>query len=177
MKPAMLGSVAIGLALTYVIGYHGMYTHHNKRAQQIEAQIVQEQTQRKAKEEVAALLKQMEQSREQFSPSPDAAWLVREAVSLGRKAGLELKTISQEDPKKVQQFTYLSANLRFTATYHQLGTFLDYLERSGRFIRIDRLEINEPQKEGGSAPVEVVLSTLYLPPEVGDLTSATSQKR
>ena len=167
MKPALLGGLAIGLALTYFIGYHGLYARQRERVQKIQAQVTQEQADRKAKEEVAALLRQIDLYREQLSPTADTSWLVREAVELGHKAGVELKNLSQDSPEKFDQFTRLSVHLRFTATYHQLGTFLDYLERAGHFLRVDHLDLTVPEEERSPASIELVLSTLYLEPANG----------
>ena len=165
MKPTFLVGV-IGLALTGVIGYHGLYVRQQERAHLIHAQAEQEQAKQDTQQELASLLIQIEQYRKRLPPEPDPSWLVREAVAFGQKAGLELTTIAKESPQQFQQFTRLAISVQFTATYHQLGTFLDYLESSDRFIRVEHLEMSSPKETEGKASIRLVLSTVYLPPLV-----------
>ena len=163
MKPTLLIGV-MGVVLGGLIGYHGIYVRHAEQARLIQSQIAQEQTDQHMQAEAAVLLTQIEQYRKRLPEEPDPSWLVREAVELGQKAGLELTTISQESPKPFAQFVRLAITLHFTATYHQLGTFLDYLEGSDRFIRVDHLNLQSSKDGSGPASVELTLSTFYLPP-------------
>lgn len=171
MKPTLLIGV-IGLALTGWIGYHGIYARQQERVHLIQAQVAQEQANQDAQQQVATLLAQIEQYHKRLPPEPDPSWLVREAVAIGQKAGLELTTITKESPQQFQQFTRLAINLHFTATYHQLGTFLDHLEQSDHFIRVEHLAVNGPQEARGPASVELVLSTIYLQPVVSGAGAA-----
>ena len=174
MKPALLIGV-IGLALTGLLGYHG-YKRQQERARLIQTQIGQEQANQEAQAEVAALAQQIEQYRAQLSPEPDPSWLARNVTALGRKAGLELTTITQESPQPFAQFTRLAVNLNFSANYHQLGTFFDDLEQSDSFIRVEHLDVSSPKETGGRAVVHVVLSTLYLPPVFAEADASGSRR-
>ena len=176
MKPTLLVGV-IGVVLGGLIGYHGIYARHAEQRRLIYAQIAQEQTDQQMQAEGAALLTQIEQYRKRLPEEPDPSWLVREAVELGQKAGLELTTISQESPKPFAQFVRLAIILQFTATYHQLGTFLDYLEGSERFIRVDHLDLQSPRDASGPASVGLTLSTFYLPPFSVAEAAASSRKK
>ncbi len=166
MKPPLVLAV-IGLALTGLVGYHGIHGRQQERVQLIQAQIAQEQANRQVQQDVAALLDQVEQYRKRLPSEPEPSWLVREAVALGRKAGLELATITQESPQQFQQFTRLAISLEFKASYHALGTFLDYIEQSDAFIRAERLVLSKPGDEDGVTSVSLVLSTIHLPPVAG----------
>lgn len=163
---------AIGLALTGFFGYHTIYARQQERVRVIQAQIAARQADRKAQEDVAALLAQFEKYRQGLPDEPDPSWLANKAMTIGQRAGLELTTISQESPQPFQQFTRLTVKLEFTATYHQVGTFLDELERSGHFIRVDALELGAPSSAGGAGKVYVLLSTFYVP-DASELLAAS----
>jgi Tfp pilus assembly protein PilO len=115
--------------------------------------------------DVAALLEEFEQYRKRLPPEPDSSWLVREAVALGHEVGVTLSTISIAAPQPYQQFTRLSVTLQLRASYHQLGTFLDHLERSDRYLHIDSVSIsNRSHETSDLATIRLALSTVYLPP-------------
>ncbi len=156
---------AIGLvALNYMIGYHMFYAGGKEQGRLIRAQVTQEQANQQAQANVADLLRQIDQHRKRLPQEPSASSLAREVMARGKDAGLEIHTISQESPQPLKQFTRLSVDLKFTATYHQLGTFLDYLERSGTFIRVDHLEVENVKDPSAPSLVQLSLSTFYVPP-------------
>ena len=157
------------------VGYYGVNAKATEQARVISAQSAQAQATQQAREEAAALLKQIEQYRKRLPPTPDPSWLIREALKLGKDAGLELTTINQESPQALQQFTRLSIGLQFSATYHELGTFLDQIERSEHFIRVERLEVSNPDEEGKAA-VRLGLSTIYVPPVLGQDSPSPSRR-
>ena len=55
-----------------------------------------------------------------------------------------------------------SATVQITASYHQLGTFLDQIEQSDRFITVERISMGYARDEGLPS-IRVAPSTLYLP--------------
>ena len=167
MKPTMLVGV-MAVALSGFVGYHMVYVPQQGRARVIRTQIAARQADQHTRAEAAALLEQLERYRQRLPAEPDPSWLVNEVVALGQKAGVELTTISQDDPQSFQQFTRLSITLQFVATYHQLGQFLDALEQADHFIQVERLELggsrDAPQGASGAGMVRLVLSTFYVPP-------------
>ena len=157
---------ALGLALTGLVSYNLVHVPQRRAAELIRQQIAEEQKHRQAQVEVSALLKEVEQHRTQMPPEPDPAWLVQKVVELGREAGVQLTGISQDVPQRVGEFTRLSVAVEITASYHQLGTFLDQLEQSDGFIRVERIDISpswQQREDGGLGAIRLVLSTLYLP--------------
>ncbi len=158
----------IVLVLGGMIGYHAIYLPQQEEVASIKQQMEQERLTQRAQQDVNALLKQFDQYRGRLAPEPQTSWLVQEVVRLGQQAGLQLTTINQESPQAVKAFTRLSATLQFTTTYHQLGAFLDALERSGHFIRTERVTIGQAQPDGKAA-MQVTLSSLYVPPPVKGL--------
>jgi len=95
----------------------------------------------------------------------DPSWLAREVVALAQAAGLQPGSIVQEAPQPVGPFTRLVVNLQLMASYHQLGEFVDAVERSERFIHVERLHI-ERVREDETATIQLTLSTMVLPPVV-----------
>ena len=154
----------IGVALAGLFGYHGIYAPKQEQVRVIQAQITEEQTNQQAQMTVAGLLLQLEQYRKQLAPEPDTSWLVREVVALSKRAGVQLTTINQDAPESLQKFTRLGVSLQFSASYHQIGLFIDELERSDHFFHIDRFVIGHPAQEGKSSTVQLTVSTLYVPP-------------
>lgn len=154
----------IGVALAGLFGYHGIYAPKQEQVRVIQAQIADEQTNQQAQVNVAGLLQQVEQYRKRLAPEPDTSWLVREVVALSKGVGVQLSAINQDAPQVFQKFTSLSISLQFSASYHQVGQFLDALERSERFLHVDRLDMGNSMEDGKSVIVRLAVSTLYVPP-------------
>ena len=155
--------VGIGVASVVLIGYHGLYAGQRKRVELIRGYVAQEQADQQATSNVAVLLAQLEQYRRRLAPEPDTSWLVKQVVSVSQDAGVQLASITQETPEAQQEFTRLTIHLQFSSNYHQLGQFLDRLEHAPPFIRVDRLEVTEPEGGHGPAMIGLVLSTFYVP--------------
>lgn len=154
----------IGVALAGLFGYHGIYASQQEQVRVIQAKITEEQTDQQAQTRAAGSLQQLEQYRKRLAPEPDTSWLVREIVALSKRAGVQLATINHDAPQAINKFTRLSVTLQFAASYHQVGSFLDELERSERFFHIDHLQITHPAEEETPPAIQLVVSTLYVPP-------------
>ena len=164
MKPSFLVG-AIGVALSGLLGYHFIYARSQGQASVIQAQITEQQANQKAQAEVGALLRDVERYRKRLPAEPEPSWLVRETVALARNVGLELASISPESPQVGPQVTRLVIAVQFDATYHELGAFLDQIERSGHFLRIENIRLGGPTARAPErTTVSMSLSTLYLPP-------------
>ena len=166
MKPGFWMS-AIGLAFLAAVGHHFIYLPQQAEVASIHAQITQEYATQQTQADVAKLLEQVEPYRSRLPSEPDPSWVVQEAATLAHRTGVELTTITQEAPQPFGRLTRIAVTLQLLASYHQLGAFLDELERSDHFIRVERLEMNPTTEQGGQVPVDVVLSTVSLPPTHG----------
>ena len=155
----------IVLVLGGMIGYHAIYLPQQEEVASIQRQMEQERLTQRAQRDVDELLKQFAQYRGRLAPEPETSWLVQEVVRLGQQAGLQLTTINQESPQAFKAFTRLSATLQFTSSYHQLGGFVDALERSGHFIRTERVSMGQVHPDGKAA-MQVPVSSLYVPSPV-----------
>lgn len=166
--PWLLGAV-VGLVLGYLVGYNNLYARQQGQVRLTQRLIAQEQADQEAQQQVTALLDQIERYRAQLPPEPNPSWLVDQAVTAGRAAGIEFSSISPQPAQAGKFFTRLSAGFKFSATYHQLGEFLDQLERSGSYVRVESLDVNRTRTLQAGAPiVDITLSTLHVP-AAGDL--------
>ncbi len=163
MKPIVIGMVA-GLALGSLVGYNKFYASQQNRVRLIRQQLAQEKTDQQARKDTADLINQVEQYQAQLPSEPDPSWLVREAMAAGQKAGIDITSISQQNPETGKQATALSVVLQINGTYHQLGRFLDELEHAKHFIRVDQVSVSSLHGDGDKPSIQVTLSTLYLPP-------------
>jgi Tfp pilus assembly protein PilO len=135
-----------------------------RRVSLIQAQVAQEQATQEMQQAVAALLDDLEAQRRQLPQEPDPSWLVREVVAVAQQSGVQLTTITQEPVQPFDQYTRLGVTLQLNASYHQLGAFLDELERSPAFIRVERIGLTRGVEDDKPAVIQVRLSTVYVPP-------------
>ena len=175
MKPMVVGA-AVGLVLAYLVGYNTIYARQRGQAQVIRQQIVQEQKDQRIQHETATVLQQMERYHTQLPQEPDPSWLVHEAMAASQQAGVDIASIQQDNPQVGKQFTRLAITLQFRATYHQLGAFLDRLERSGSFIRVDQLGVGTSKGESKKPSVQLTLSTIYVPSALTSDVAALAEK-
>ena len=161
MKPTLL-IAAVGVALAAFVGYNFIYAPQRNQVGLIRGQIAEERATQQRQAEVAGLLEQLERYRKRLPQEPDPSWLVREAVELTEKVGVQVTTITPDAPKTLGQFTRLGVALQVIATYHQLGNLLDEIERSEHFLQVERMTVSRAD-EGRPASVSLTLSTLYVP--------------
>ena len=162
MRPSRAVGI-IGLAFISLFGYHRIQGWHQQQGRAIEAQISQEQAAQRILTELSSLQQRVARYRQRLPEEAEASWLVKAIVALAQEAGVQLTKIAPETPHANRQFTRLAVNVEFTASFHQLGTFLDRLERAEPFIRIERLQVAPPQSSKEAATIRAVFSTLYIP--------------
>jgi Tfp pilus assembly protein PilO len=162
MRPLFL-LAGIGVAIAVLIGYNAIYVPHQAQVRLTHNQIAEEQASQQMQAEVAALLGQVERSRKRLPEEPDPSVLVHDVATLAQQAGVQLTSITREPPEELPPFTHLTVRLQGTASYHQLGVFLDALERADRFLRVERLDVGE-SKGRGPATIQMVVGTFFVPP-------------
>ena len=163
-KPAFLLGVIV-VAITSSIAYTVFYNPYQKQVQLIRVQKTQERANQRTQADVAALLTTIEAYRKRLPKERVSSWVVSETVALAQKDGVQITNINQEDPQEFPGFTRLTADLQFTASYHQLGAFLDDIEHGVHFIRVDRVTLSRTatKKDEGTASIKLAFSTIYLP--------------
>ena len=164
----------IGIAISLVIGYYGIYVPKHNEVRLIHEQSAQQQLHQQTEMEIADLLQQIERYHKRLPEEADPSWLVKQVMEFAEKDGIQLMSIVQGSPETAEQFTRLAVNLQFSASYHQLGGFLDHIERAIQFIRIEQLQVDRSDDEG-VAPVQLTLSTLFLPPLLPSASAPSSQ--
>ncbi|MBI2094225.1 MAG: type 4a pilus biogenesis protein PilO [Candidatus Omnitrophica bacterium] len=163
MKPQLLFA-SIGIVVGVLIGYNFIYMPHQQQVQKIHRQIADEQKRQNASAQVASSLLRLESYRKRLPPEAASSWLIDQVLSASKVAGCSLSAIEPEAPQPyLQQLVRIGVRLQLKATYHQLGVFLDELERSGYWIRTEDLKISQAPQEGGAAYVQMTLGSLYLP--------------
>lgn len=180
LHPAVLLG-AFGIVLTGLVGYNFIHAPQRRQTGRLQAQLAEQQLKQQTVTELAALFQDLERYRERLPAAPDPSAFTQEIVALAQQAGIQLTSINQQPPETVGPLTTIALNVEFSASYHQLGAFIDTLERSHRFIRVNQFsfaggDTAMPQataghdKEPGEPQVSVRLtcSTFYLPPLLPD---------
>ena len=143
-----------------------IYVPQREQVRLSRAQAAGEQAIQQMQAEAAALLAQVERYRKRLPEEADPSVLARDVVELAERSGVQLTSIARGEPEPLHgspNVTLLTVTLTGTSSYHQLGAFLDALERSERFLRVERFEINRPG-DRGPVSLKMSVSTLYAPP-------------
>lgn len=155
------GLVAVVVAVPF--GYNIRRRTHAQLAQ-VRQRIAQEHALQQTQTEIIAAMKQADRYRKRLPSEPNASWLVNEVVALSEQANVPLSTITQSPPQIFPQLTRLAIEIECMVSYHQLGDFLDRLERAEPFIQVEHLEILSKDEQEGALRVRLALSTVYLTP-------------
>ena len=160
----LLGTIIVAFAGFF--GYHKVYRPQQAKLAEYPQVFEHEQADYQAQADVAALAERIESYRRRLSPEADTSWLVNEVVAVANDVGVQVTRIVPDPLRDVQGVTRLGVSLQVSASYHQLGAFLDRIERSPVFIRVDRAELSGGSETASSPErtIQVVLSTLYVPP-------------
>jgi Tfp pilus assembly protein PilO len=159
LSAAILGAAAF-------VGYNMIYVPKRQQVAQIDLQLAEEQQTQQAQADVAKQIEEFETLRKRLPPEPDPSWFTQRVLSIASNAEISLSNISQIEPQTYQGFVHYSLQLAFTAPYHKLGTFVDLVERSDAFIRVERLSVMPPKEPGLPPQIDVVLGTVYAPPVI-----------
>ncbi|MBI4003895.1 MAG: type 4a pilus biogenesis protein PilO [Candidatus Omnitrophica bacterium] len=165
MKQTLLPG-AIIVAFAGFFGYHMVYRPQQVKLAEYPRQLAREQADYQAQADVAALAERVESYRRRLPREGDTSWLVNEVVSVANDVGVQVTRIVPEPPRDFQGVTRLGVSLQVTASYHQVGAFLDRIERGALFIRVDRADLSGASDIHPSSErtIQLVLSTLYVPP-------------
>ena len=157
---------AIIVAFAGFFGYHMVYRPQQAKLAEYPREFEREQVDYQAQADVAALVERLESFRRRLPPKADTSWLVNEVVSVANDVEVQVTRIVPEPPRDLQGMTRLGVSLQVTASYHQLGAFLDRIERAPVFIRVDRADLSGASDTHPSSErtIQLVLSTLYIPP-------------
>ena len=158
----VLGGILV--ASSCLFGYHGIHRHHEVQRQALQETLSTERMAEGAHQQVDAVVRRVERYRDRLAPTPEPSWLVKKVVELAETTGIQLTVIQQRPSERIHGFTRLEIQVAFTASYHELGTFLDEIERADAFIRVDRLGVGASTIDSAELGTSLVLSSYYVPP-------------
>lgn len=160
----LLGTIIVAFAGFF--GYHMVYRPQQAKVAEYPRVLEREQADYQAQADAAALMERVESYRRQLPPEADTSWLVNEVVSVANDVGVQVTRIVPEPPRDLEGVTRLGVSVEVSASYHQLGAFLDRIERAPVFIHVDRADVADASTGDSSSErtIHVVLSTLYIPP-------------
>ena len=156
--------VGIEVLIAVVIGYRGIYAPQQRQVHALTERRTTETQFRQSAEEVAALVQQIERYRARLPQAPDPSWLVQELLDQARTAQIELTSITKDSSQPIGAATRLGVTVRFEASYHHLGRFLEAIERSEKFLRVEHVQVGRADPRGGPVTITLTCSTLVIPP-------------
>ena len=129
----------------------------------VEQAIVQEPQLRQQHRQLAG---EVEKLRTALPSEEELPAVIERLSGLASQTGVKLQLITPSPPASGPAlYKEIPIDIEALAGFHQLGTFLDILERSDRFMRVERLRVAR-QDRGRPAAVQLVISTIYVPPVV-----------
>ena len=152
--PVVMAVIILGIACC--LGYNYIYVPNQERVTAIQAKITLEKATQQSQSEVATLLEELDKYRKRLPPAPDASWLAKQVVQISEQANIQLKSISQENPQINRPFFKLAVNVEFNSGYHELGAFLDLIERAGSYLQVERLDVEKVGSQGRAAPLTFI---------------------
>lgn len=161
MKLSVISGVIV-LALGGYFGYHIAYVRPLDSIEQIHQQLEEARQTQTLRTHVASAIITLEEPRQRLALRPDSTWLLQEVGKLAEEAGIQVASMTPRPPQPRGEATFLSVLLQFTASFHELGQFLNRIESHERFIRVDRVEVTPQAGASGKAQMQVALSALYL---------------
>ena len=164
MRPRVVAPIIV-LALVAFFGYK-VFNHYHARATRLRDAIQHERVLEDRRVQLERSLGLVEAYRTRLAPEAEATWLLQEVSHVATEAGVNLSSASPHKPRQLDQFPQLSVELHFTSSYHQLGQFVSRLEAAEPFLWVDELtlRLRDPESQDPQADVELVVSTLYMPP-------------
>lgn len=162
IKPAVVSGVFV-LALTSAFGYYGIHQPSQQKRLELHEQLSRERDTQVLKESIVGGIEHIDRLRKQLPEKPEVESLLHIVGELAQAQGIQLTSITPEDPKRVQDALRLAVTLRFSASYHQLGQFLSAVESSPYFLWIETMDVSR-NPSTGAAQVNLTVSSMWVPP-------------
>jgi len=158
-----------------VLGFRFIHAPYQHNRSVIADAIEQEKEDQRLRKDTTTLLQEVAWHRGRLAPEADPSWLVREVLVLCQNAGVRVINVGEQTRKPMKEFEHLGVKLRLKGSYHEMGRFVDLVERSKNLLRIEDFELNRPRDYKGVASVNVVIGALYLP-SVEELLKSDGKK-
>ncbi len=168
-----LVKIALGLWIFLIVLMIGTQMVQRTRAEvkELNRQIEYEKQRNALLDKLNHFQGQLDQYKKQLPPSADAKWLMNQITELAKSSGLELLSIQPEKLTPSPHFHESAVRVGIECSYHELGVFLQRIESSPIFLRIQKLVLEKiaaeiPQSESqpmvGRGRVEMVVHTFLL---------------
>lgn len=168
LKPARVSGLLIAVCAGY-LGYTAIYMRNQRTLGLLREQLLEERQTQELRAGLAQSLEAIERFRKQLPPSPDVEWLIGQVTQAAEGAGVQFTTINPQPPKRLGDVTLLPVTVQFAASYEQVRTLIDVLERGSSYIRVDDLDLARSGQ--GTAQVHLTVSTVHVPPVPGVASS------
>lgn len=162
MKPAVVSGV-LALALAGAFGYYGIHQPTQRKQDELREQLSRERDTQALKESILGGAEDIDRLRQYLPEEPETESLLHVVDELAKAHGIQLASISPEEPKRVQDAERLAVTLRFATSYHQLGRFVSAIESAPHFLWIEAMDVSR-DVSSGSAQVTLTVSSMWVPP-------------
>lgn len=111
----------------------------------------EEQTEENKKVDLLGGLVKIEQEAgpyQQFFSGREQVDIINEISGIARQEEAKVSSIQPLEITKEKAFTRASFSISFEAKYHSIGRFVNRLERSGSFFRIEKLSLAQQSRRG-----------------------------
>lgn len=159
LAAALIGWVETG-RIRRAWGLHRKALENYRRAEELASRLPSLEAQaREISRRIEALASSLP-SQQQLSP------YLRELLRQASASGIQLIAIQPGEPRDRAGYRELPVDIKITASHHQAGKFLNRIETSGKFLRLEQVEMR-PDAENLPSIEAYVKMTAYILPEKG----------
>ncbi len=105
--------------------------------------IAEAQSRWKTMEEIIPFEAQVNSYRASLSPSKEPDWMMKKVQEAASQSGLNLVSVSPQNPEKEDSFERLPLSVEAQGGYHQVGKFLELIENSKPSILLGQLRMEK----------------------------------
>ncbi len=161
MKPSMVSGI-MALLLAGYVGYRGIQVPVQQQVRRLQDQLAKERATQDMRVKLARSYDEFERLRKNLSPESSTEWLLREITKRAEEQGIQVDSIAPQDRRQAHDTAQLAVNLRIRASYHQLGRFLDSLERTTPYIWVEDVQVDRDENNG-LPKIRLIVTSMYVP--------------
>ncbi len=159
------------VVLVLAIGAMFIYLPFTYKNKSLRADILKERDKNLLIGKIKALGKYIKVYDKKIPDAEGVSWLLSEVSNRASKERIEISSIKPGNPENYGLYTKLSVIVDMSSTYNQLGEFIAGIESSGKFMKIEsvnmkRMDIDEKFEKGSrrfktfDIKVNIVISTV-----------------
>jgi len=142
------------LIIAVFFGYNNIYILQIQRIEERKRQFLLELDKNKVAYKISAVQKKIDRHIKHFPESADTSWLVPKVSAKVRKSKAEFVAIEPKEIKHYDKFDVISVRLTLKGSYHSLGKFINEIENSDKYMRINSVKILKSYKTSKPSKVE-----------------------